>query len=121
MFYKGRVRPSKAASLLGMIVGGVFTAVGLTIVVNIGWFGIIWTLMALAITIGHAVNYFGKRGISEWDVEVQTPAQQRAPRHEPTSEDFETKLRRLERLKSDGLITEEEYHQKRSEIMQEKW
>ncbi len=35
--------------------------------------------------------------------------------------DFETRLRKLEALKKDGLITEEEYKQKRREIMDEKW
>jgi len=35
--------------------------------------------------------------------------------------DFETKLRKLESLKKDSLITEEEYKVKRKEIMNEKW
>ncbi|MFN3921716.1 MAG: SHOCT domain-containing protein [Caldimicrobium sp.] len=35
--------------------------------------------------------------------------------------DFETRLRKLESLKKDGLITEEEYQRKRKEIMDEKW
>ena len=120
MFYRGRVRPSKSASLLGMVVGGIFTVVGVTVVINIGWFGIIWTLIALGITIGHAVNFFGKRGISEWDVEVQT-SEQRVTNRGPEPENFESRLRRLERLKAEGLITEDEYLQKRSEILNEKW
>ena len=33
----------------------------------------------------------------------------------------EEKLRSLERLKKERLITEEEYLQKRKEIMQQKW
>jgi len=40
---------------------------------------------------------------------------------ETATEDFETKLRKLESLKKDGLITDEEYIQKRKEIMDEKW
>jgi len=40
---------------------------------------------------------------------------------ETGTEDFETKLRKLESLKKNGLITEEEYKQKRKEIMDEKW
>lgn len=35
--------------------------------------------------------------------------------------DFEEKLRKLESLRQDGLISEEEYQQKRSEIMKENW
>ncbi len=38
-----------------------------------------------------------------------------------TAGDFETRLRKLEFLKKDGLITEEEYQIKRKEIMNEKW
>jgi cytochrome c-type biogenesis protein CcmH/NrfG len=40
---------------------------------------------------------------------------------ETGTEDFETKLRKLESLKKDGLITDEEYKQKRKEIMDKKW
>lgn len=34
---------------------------------------------------------------------------------------FASKLRELDDLKKDGLVTEEEYQRKRSEIMNEKW
>jgi len=37
------------------------------------------------------------------------------------SADFETRLRKLEQLKRDGLITEEEYQGKRVQIINEKW
>ncbi|GER92391.1 hypothetical protein A45J_0106 [hot springs metagenome] len=40
---------------------------------------------------------------------------------EPEGKDFETRLRKLESLRKDGLITEEEYKQKRKEILEEKW
>jgi hypothetical protein len=53
-------------------------------------------------------------------VEVQT-SEQRATNLEPEPENFESKLRRLERLKVESLITEDEYLQKRSEILNEKW
>ena len=35
--------------------------------------------------------------------------------------DFESRLRKLEKLKQDGLITEKEYLDKRTQILQEKW
>ena len=35
--------------------------------------------------------------------------------------DFESRLRKLERLKQDGLIAEPEYFAKREKILQEKW
>ncbi len=39
----------------------------------------------------------------------------------PGHQDIEARLRTLERLKSDGLITGEEYRAKREQILQEKW
>ncbi|MBU1248349.1 MAG: SHOCT domain-containing protein [Proteobacteria bacterium] len=37
------------------------------------------------------------------------------------SGDFEARLRKLERLKKDGVISESEYAAKREQIMREKW
>ena len=34
---------------------------------------------------------------------------------------FDERLRKLEALRTDGLITEEEYRRKRAELLQEKW
>ena len=38
-----------------------------------------------------------------------------------TESDFATRLRDVEALKKDGLISDEEYRGKRAKIMQEKW
>lgn len=35
--------------------------------------------------------------------------------------DFDERLRKLEKLKSDELISEDEYHNKRKEIMEDTW
>ena len=35
--------------------------------------------------------------------------------------DFETRLRKLESLKKDGLLTEDEYRRKREKILEENW
>ncbi len=40
---------------------------------------------------------------------------------DPKKSDFEEKLRKLENLRTDGLISDEEYEKKRKEIMNEKW
>lgn len=50
-------------------------------------------------------------GIIDVDIEVSDP--------EPL--DFEEKLRKLESLKADGLLTEAEYLKKRNEILKTKW
>ncbi|WP_434512841.1 SHOCT domain-containing protein [Desulfitobacterium sp. AusDCA] len=36
-------------------------------------------------------------------------------------ENFETRLRKLNRLKEDGLITESEFEKKRAEIIKSEW
>ncbi|WP_433943043.1 SHOCT domain-containing protein [Paenibacillus sp. SN-8-1] len=104
---------------MGMIVGGIFTYIGLTLFASMGWFGIVWTLIAVGITIGHAFNFFGKRGVSTWEIEVDDKDLS-IPR-KSLANDIETRLRRLERLKEEVLISDDEYRQKRKEIMNEKW
>lgn len=37
------------------------------------------------------------------------------------SMDFEAKLRKLEALRKDGILSEEEYQRKRKEILDQKW
>jgi hypothetical protein len=111
-----RVRPGKPVSLVGMVVGGIFVLLGAFVLVplfgSFGWFmgafAIFWTLVAAAIAGYHAVNFFGGRGLSLYEVDVD-------------GGDFDAQLRKLARLKDDGLLSAEEYEQKRAEIMQRKW
>ncbi|WP_127585174.1 SHOCT domain-containing protein [Paenibacillus koleovorans] len=119
MFVRGRVKPSKGASLLGMIVGGIFVIIGITTILPMrafGWFGVLWLLVAIGITIMHAVNFFSARGVPQWEVDLD-----QRPEREPFREDVESRLRRLGRMRQDRLITDEEYERKRAEIMSEKW
>lgn len=115
MFKRGRVKPSKSSSLFGMIVGIIFVLIGVTSIIPVaGSFGIFWTLFALAIAGFHGYNFFSKKGISHWEVDVETDTTNK-------SEDFEESLRKLDRLRKDGLITEEEFRGKRQEILDQKW
>lgn len=60
-----RIRPSKGISFIIMIVGALFTIYGLFNVISwSGFFGVIWTIVALLITIYHGLNVFSKKGIS---------------------------------------------------------
>jgi hypothetical protein len=117
LFNRGRVRPSKSASLIGMIGGAVFVIIGITALIPMaGMFGIVWTLMAAVITGAHAYNFFSKRGIASWEMDIETHNES-----QPPDNDFEAKLHKLNRLKEEGLISEEEFKVKREEIMNEKW
>jgi hypothetical protein len=71
----------------------------------------IWIIACLGIFV-HALRMaFGKGGPSTI-LEVQ---------EEGSQDDFDSRLRKLERLRADGLVNEAEYRRKRSEILGEKW
>lgn len=112
-----RMRPSKPASFMGMIVGGIFVFIGIFMVIpTFGFFGIFWTLMACAITGSQAYNLFSKKGMASWEMDIEESQSQPVPKV-----DFEEKLVKLNRLKEEGLISEEEFQSKRDEVMREKW
>ena len=113
---KLRVKPSKASSLMGMIAGTIFVLIGLTVVIpNIGIFGVFWTLVAMAVIGMNAYNYFSKEGVASVEVDIDGSAAGLP------SDDFAARLRKLTQLRNDGLITEDEFQQKRREILEEKW
>jgi len=117
-----RVKPSKPASLFGMIVGIVFVLIGLFIVIPLGGlFGIFWTLAAVAMTGFQAYNFFGDKGVASWEIDIDDGANKYNNQSANVRDDFEIRLRKLNRLKEDGLITEEEFQKKREEILREKW
>lgn len=122
-------RQSKAAGTIGAIWGGVLVLVGLFIVIpTFGPFGLLWTLGAAAITGMNAYQAFGKKYVGpEIHIEDEEPAQRTvspppAETHDhipSTALDAKRRLEQLESLKSAGLITEQEFRQKRQEILKE--
>lgn len=117
MYKRGRVRPSKSSSVLGMIVGGIFVIIGVTTVIPLaGGFGILWTLVALGITISHAYNVFSEKGFSGYQIDIEE-----SDSYQKKEEGFDEKLRKLKALKDDGLLNDEEYEMKRKEILKDKW
>jgi hypothetical protein len=117
MYKRGRVRPSKSASVGGMIVGIIFVIIGITEAIpHVGLFGIFWTLVAVYITGSHAYNVFSEKGISQYQVDVEV-----TDTYQSKQDSFDDKLRKLKALKDDGLINDEEYEAKRNEILCDKW
>src|SRR5262245_51095461 len=106
-----RVKPSRPQAALAMVVGIVFVGIGLFVVIpTFGPFGIFWTLVAAALTVFFAMNVFSQRGFAHTEVEVEKGAgllEGDVP--------FDERLRRLERLRDEQLISEEEYKRKRQE------
>jgi hypothetical protein len=117
MFKSGRVRPSKGSSIAGMIVGMIFIIIGVTTgIIRAGLFGLFWTLGAVVVTGFHAYNAFSEKGFSEYQVDVEV-----TDSYQIKEESFDEKLRKLKALKDDGLLDEEEYEEKRKEMLSDKW
>ncbi|MCE5194894.1 MAG: SHOCT domain-containing protein [Nitrospiraceae bacterium] len=76
-----------------------------------GWIGIVIFMLVY-----HALNLKRKKGLSLIDIETESCPHEDIPENNPMQ-----KLRSLENLKKDGLISEEEFKTKRAEIMQQKW
>ncbi|MFL5244390.1 MAG: SHOCT domain-containing protein [Gemmataceae bacterium] len=107
--YRIGLKPGKAASALGMVVGGLFVILGITVIVPVfGPFGLVWTAAAAAIVLFNAYNVFSRRGVSAYQIDVDSTG---------GTEDVEGRLRELAKLKADALISDEEYEQKRAQII----
>ena len=121
-----RVKPGKAQSTVSFVVGLAFVLVGLVMVVpTFGPFGLLWTGVAVAITVINGLNAFGKKGVPT--MEIYSGGRRRGP--SPAREDHDhipstalttqERLEQLQTLKEAGLLTDEEYRNKREEILRE--
>ena len=122
MSQKAYVRPGKMASVMGIISGCVMLILGMVffsiLLVEGSGIGQIfmafWILIVIIIIAYYVYNLKSQKASSVAMAEIELDM--------PTSGiSAEEKLRSLERLKKERLITEEEYLQKRKEIMQQKW
>ncbi|AIY83909.1 hypothetical protein U729_2985 [Clostridium baratii str. Sullivan] len=112
-----KVRPSRGQALFGFFVGVIFCIIGIFVIIpEFEMFGLVWFLFAVGSTIVNAVNAFGEEGIASHEIEVDSDAED-----ENSNLNFEEKLRKLKALKDDGIITLEEYENKKKEILEEKW
>jgi hypothetical protein len=123
-----RPRPTKLSGGAMIVAGAVFLLFGLVPLSSaegearpfaIG-FGAVWILMCLSFIIYGIYILTSAKPSSGivFDIEDNTVPNDPAPA--PLG-DFETRIRKLEKLKEDRLITEEEYKSKRAEIMKEQW
>ena len=119
-----RVKPGKAQSAMGFVMGIVFVLIGLFMVVPLfGLFGLLWTGMAVVITVNNGLNAFGKKGVptmeiySEEEDEVPSPAREDHDNIPSTALTPQERLEQLKTLKEAGLLTDEEYRNKREEIL----
>lgn len=109
------MRPSREVSILSFLMGVIFTGIGLFVVIPMissnggpGWFGIVWTLGALGMTIFHGVNAFTDRGIAVEEIQFDS---------KDSSKSASERLAEIEEMKNRGIISQAEYNQKRAEII----
>ena len=132
MSKKIKVRPGKTQSKAGFIVGIVFCLIGVFVAIPMaGLFGVLWTGVAVWITYSHYRNGFTDKPISNRVIEIEDDGNSATVRTgvfddfrtsydvsmETDSEDIEGRLRKLQNLYQQGLITAEEYEKKKQEIL----
>jgi len=122
MRQKVHIKPTPLVSLMGILVGVVFLILGIIFISvlikedsTIGIIFMIFWLFLIGIIIAFNVyNLVRRKDVI--DIETESSGQVNDP-----GLDFESKLRKLESLKKDGLINEEEYRKKREEIFGQEW
>ena len=126
MKLNNQVKPSKPTSLMGAIVSFFMMIFGIVFFVVLSKeedfsdsegilipvFFILFILVTLFITVFNAWNFFSKKGVSVYEVNSEGDFNGLQ-----VGNDIETRLKQLEKLKVDGLISNEEYTQKREEIL----
>lgn len=123
---KIRVKPSKSQSVLGLIVGLIFVFIGITTISQMGAFGIAWTVIAIVITVTHGMNVFSDKGVVTEVIEFNSENDLdsingfKAEKIEEKY-NFDEKLKKLKKLRDDGVLSELEYQIKKQEILEEKW
>lgn len=122
-----RIKPSKSQSMLGFIAGLIFVFIGVFVAIpSFGLFGVLWTLIAIVITVTHGMNAFGNKGVATEIIEISSEDDlkiDRDLRRENIEEEynFDEKLRKLKELRDDGILSNLEYERKKQEILNEKW
>ena len=123
-----KVKPGKTQSKFGFIVGIVFCIIGCVVVIPMaGLFGVLWTGIAVVITVMNYKNGFSDEGVATHEIiidEADFATEQdlnvvdNSRRVESAGEDIEAKLKKLHSLYEQRLITSSEYEAKRKELLE---
>ncbi|MEA4921370.1 MAG: SHOCT domain-containing protein [Clostridiaceae bacterium] len=117
-----RVRPSKPRMMISLFFGIIMCLVGIFVAIpSFGTFGILWTMLAAGITIANAIPLFSHKNDYYNEVTIEDDVTNIPEDPDPVSYDSDTeqRLARLLELYNKGLITSEEYDQKRRDILDE--
>jgi hypothetical protein len=121
-----RPRPTKLSGIAMIVAGIVFLAFSAVPFMTAEGearpfamiFGVVWVLMCVGFVVyGAYILVSAKPSIGiVYDIEGGAPTG-----GSNTDNDFDARLRKLEKLKQDGLISEDEYRRKREEIVKDPW
>ena len=131
-------RTDKMSGVMGAVIFGAFAIFGLLIPTtnNDPFFNemagittgikILWVIICACACIYNIYMAIKGEGISKETVDIDSNGDPLIhvsvpPSDSKPSSDFEEKLRKLESLRKDGLLTQAEYKQKRDELLGEKW
>ena len=142
MSKKIHVRPGKTQSKAGFIVGIIFCLIGIVVVIpTFGPFGILWTAAAGWIAYSHYRNGFTDKPIATQVIEVEGDGEDitvtkhsgfgaqaytaenagseygTSERDKTSQESVEERLRKLQSLYDQMLITRDEYEAKKKDIL----
>lgn len=110
-----RYQPSKSQSIFTGVVGIVFCLIGLFVVVpTFGPFGLLWTAIAVFMTVRSFAMAKGKVDMGSYVIEEEGSAD-----GAKSGKSAEERLTELQNLYDRRLISTEEYEQKRKEILEE--
>lgn len=108
-------RPGKGQGVFGLVFGGIFILIGVFMVIPVfGAFGILWTGLAVAVTAYQGYVCFGKNYAGP-EIHIEDE-------EEPTAaagQGVETRLAQLQSLYEQGLITKDEYEEKKKKILED--
>lgn len=111
MSKKIHVRPGRGQSKVGFAVGIIFCLLGVFVVIpTFGLFGIFWTAIAGWIAYSHYRNGFTDEPLDTHVIDIEDDGQNAT---------VEERLRKLQNLYDQSLITYEEYEQKKTELLDE--
>lgn len=119
-------RPSKSGSVMGGVVGVIFVLIGLFVVIPTfsmaggfaAIFGVLWTVIAAVIAGTNFYQAFGKGYIGP-EIHIEEEGKPEHAQDAAAPGDTQARLTELRQLYDQRLITQEEYEQKRKEILEE--
>jgi hypothetical protein len=102
-----KVKLGKKQSEIGFFAGIAFVILGVVVAIpTFGLFGIIWTCLAGFICYSYYKNAYTDEGMPAYEISIDEDVSQ-----------IEERLKKLDHLYNNGLITRDEYDEKRKEIL----